>query len=74
MTNPVPPTNPSPPLGLAAAISLTVKAVLVALVSLGVIALTAEQQSSLVIAIAAVVDLGLYLGLYFGLRHKAPGE
>ncbi|WP_018348235.1 hypothetical protein [Longispora albida] len=55
-----PTTNPA---GLGAAVSLTVKAVLIALAALGAVPLSEAQVAAVVLAVAAVADLAVYLGL-----------
>ncbi|MBG6136502.1 hypothetical protein [Longispora fulva] len=51
------------PTALGAAISVTVKAVLLALVALGAVPLDESQVAALVLAVTAVADLGVYLGI-----------
>ena len=51
------------PTGVGATISVTVKAVLVALIAIGVVPWNDGQVNALALAVAAVVDLAVYLGL-----------
>ncbi|WP_018350936.1 hypothetical protein [Longispora albida] len=51
------------PTALGAAISVTTKAVLLALVALRLVPLDESQVAALVLAVAAVADLAVYLGV-----------
>ncbi|MBG6141148.1 hypothetical protein [Longispora fulva] len=51
------------PTALGAAISVAIKAVLLALVALRVLPLDDAQVAALVLAVAALADLGVYLGV-----------
>ena len=51
------------PTGVGATISLAIKTVLVALIAVGALPWTDTQVSAVGLAIAAVVDLTIYLGL-----------
>lgn len=61
------------PTGTAASISIAVKAVLLALVSFGLVPLTDDQAGSLALAVATIVDVLIYLRV---LKPKAdkPAE
>jgi hypothetical protein len=51
------------PTGVGATISVTVKAVLVALITIGLVPWDDGQVSAVALAVAALVDLAVYLGL-----------
>jgi hypothetical protein len=51
------------PTGVGATISVTVKAVLVALIAIGLVPWNDGQVSAVALAVAAIVDLAVYLGL-----------
>ena len=51
------------PTGVGATISVAVKTILVALIAVGVLPWTDTQVSAVALAIAAVVDLAIYLRL-----------
>lgn len=55
-----PTTNPT---GAAALISTTVKAVLIAFIATGVLPWGDTEVSAVALAVAALVDLGIFLGL-----------
>lgn len=74
------PTNPpaSNPAGVGVVISAAVKAVLIALTALGLVPLDDNAIASVTLAVAAVVDVLIYLGLVKPrvneLREQAAGN
>jgi len=64
---------PATPQSLGAALSLAVKAVLLALVSTGILPWDGEQVASVALAVSTVADVALYLGLIRP-RPQAPAD